>query len=77
MTNAFQIGQKVESTRMGSSSFYKRVRGTVTDIRNGFVEIDATEVIDRWSKSWERHPLSDGCSCAARIEDVISITPKP
>lgn len=46
MNNANQpkIGTQVEATRP-ADSFYKRVRGIVTGYRNGFILIEATEVI--------------------------------
>lgn len=62
----FQIGQQVHATKMATDSFYLEVKGTVTGIRNGYVLIDATEVKDRWSKKWEKHPTS--CSTACKIE---------
>lgn len=40
-------------------------------IRNGFVEIDATEVMDKWSIEFEQHPTS--CATAARIENVVTL----
>ena len=67
----FQIGQMVHATKMGSDSFYLEVKGCVTGIKNGFVEIQATEVKDRWTKKWEPHPTSCGTSC--KIENAILI----
>tara|TARA_R110000822_G_scaffold149775_2_gene288842 strand:+ start:422 stop:634 length:213 start_codon:yes stop_codon:yes gene_type:complete len=63
-----KIGDKVESIKMEQDSFYKAVKGTITDIRNGFAVIDATQVIDKWSKDWANHPSS--CSTSARLEDL-------
>jgi hypothetical protein len=65
------IGQEVIATKMASDSFYKQVRGTVTGIRNGFVEIKATKVISKWDDSWEDHPSS--CATSAKIENVASV----
>jgi hypothetical protein len=67
----FKVGQPVQANQMARDSFYKKVRGTVTSIRNGYVQISATEVIDKWSKAWEKHPTS--CATAAKIEHVEAI----
>lgn len=66
----FQVGQEVIATRMAPDSFYRQVRGTVTAIRNGFVCINATQVISKWGKTWEKHPTS--CATSAKIEHVIA-----
>ena len=67
----FAVGTKVKATRMGQDSFYKQVIGTVKYVRNGFVGIDATLVMSRWSKTFEPHPTS--CATSARIEDVVVV----
>ncbi len=67
----FAIGQEVIATQMASDSFYRQVRGIVTAIRNGFVHINATRVISKWSKTWEQHPTS--CATSAKIENVIAV----
>lgn len=62
-----KIGDKVEAT-MSSDSFYKKARGVVTEIKNGFVSFEATQVISKWSKTWENHPTS--CATSAKICNV-------
>jgi hypothetical protein len=64
----FEIGQLVEARITASDSFYKMVRGTVKRSKSGWVDIDATQVIDRWSKVWYDHPTS--CAISAKIENV-------
>ena len=66
---AFQIGQKVMAVKMAADSNYLQVVGTVTEIRSGFAQINATEVLDRFSKKWKQHPTS--CGCSAKIENVV------
>lgn len=67
----FKTGQKVKATKMESDSFYKQVIGTVQTVKNGFVEIKATEVMDKWSNKFKKHPTS--CVTATRIENVQAI----
>lgn len=66
---SFEIGQQVHATKMASDSFYLEVKGTVTGIRNGYVQINATEVKDRWSKKWKQHPTA--CATACKIEYAV------
>lgn len=63
------IGQEVIAIKMASDSFYKQVRGVVTGVRNGFVQIQATKVISKWSNEWDDHPTS--CATSARLENVV------
>ena len=65
-----QIGQRVKAVRMAKDSFYRQVIGTVTAIRNGYAQIEADTVMDRWSDSFERHPGT--CSTAALLSDVVA-----
>jgi len=67
---SIEIGSKVKAVRMAQDSFYKQVIGTVTDIRNGYVHIRATQVMDKWSKRFEAHPTS--CATSAKIADVVA-----
>lgn len=64
-----QIGTKIEATRP-ADSFYKKVRGTVTGYRNGFIMIQASEVISKWESKWSEHPTS--CAIGVHISDVIA-----
>lgn len=66
-----KIGQRVEITKMAKDSFYVRVRGEVTEVRNGFISVVADEVMDRWSRTWEKHPSS--CRTGGRKENVVAI----
>lgn len=61
-------GTKVHATIKSSDSFYAEVRGTVTGERNGRVLIEATEVMDKWSRVWKAHPTS--CRMSAPAGDV-------
>ena len=70
-----QIGQRVHAVKMAPDSFYLQVRGTLTGIRNGFAQIEATEVMDRGSKKWKEHPTS--CATSAKVENVVQLRPKP
>ena len=65
-----QIGSRVKAVKMAEDSFYRQVIGTVTGIRNGFVQIDATEVMTKWDRHFEQHPTS--CATSARIENVVA-----
>ena len=64
--NTITIGQTIHATKMANDSFYLEAKGVVTSIRNGFVNFEAVEVKDRWSKEWSRHPTS--CATATRLE---------
>jgi hypothetical protein len=66
-----RLGSRVKAVRMAPDSFYRQVIGTVTDIRNGYVEIDATEVMSKWDRSFERHPTS--CRTSAKLADVVAL----
>jgi len=67
-------GRKVRALRMGCDSFYQQVIGQVTEVRNGFVRIDATLIIDRWSKSNQFEPHPSSCSTSAKVADVEIIS---
>lgn len=56
---------------MAADSFYKQVIGKVSYVRNGFVGINATLVMDKWSTEFETHPSQ--CGTSARIEDVFPV----
>lgn len=64
------IGDKVKA-KMPEGSFYKYIMGTITAIKNGYVHIDATEVMSIWSGKFEKHPTS--CACSAKALDVVLI----
>lgn len=66
---AIRIGDRVEITEMPAGSFYKKVKGFVTEIRNGFVCLEADEVMSKWDKKYKKHPCK--CSTAGRIENTI------
>lgn len=54
---------------MASDSFYEEIKGRVMLVtEHGFVNIQAFEVKDKWSKQWHRHPTS--CITSARIANV-------
>ena len=63
-----KIGDRVIANKMPAGSIYTRVIGRVTGFKNGFVEIKATIVLDKWSTDFTKHPSS--CALAARIEEV-------
>lgn len=67
--STFTIGQRVQAVKMSPDSHYLQVIGSVTGIRNGFVQIEATEVLSRFTNKWQEHPTT--CSTAARIENVV------
>lgn len=71
MTNStFTIGQTIEATVTAPSSFYKRVIGEIVEIKsNGFIQIQATKVISKYSDSWKDHPTS--CGMSVKIENVV------
>jgi hypothetical protein len=64
------IGDKVKA-KLPDGSFYKAVVGTITAIKNGYVHIDATEVMSIWDDKLEKHPTS--CACSAKSLDVVLI----
>ncbi|GAB6121018.1 hypothetical protein [Dysgonomonas termitidis] len=66
---AIQIGERVEIVAMPEGSFYKKVKGIVTEIKNGFVTVQADEVMSKWGNEYKKHPST--CSTAGRIENVI------
>lgn len=70
-TQEFKIGQNIIANKMASDSFYKKVIGTVTSVRNGFVQIDATIVMSKWENEFKKHPTS--CATSAKIEDCLEI----
>ena len=54
---------------METTSFYQKVKGTVTNIENGFVYLEADEVMSKWDDKYKKHPSI--CSTAGRIENTI------
>lgn len=63
-----EIGDKVLA-EMPDSSFYKKVIGTVTGIKRGYVEIKATHVMSKWGNTFEQHPTS--CATSAKLGSVV------
>lgn len=51
-----KIGSIVEITEMPADSFYRKVKGIVTEIRNGFVRLEADEVMSKWDHKYKKHP---------------------
>jgi len=66
---AITVGSRVEIVEMANSSFYKRVKGIVTEIRNGYVYVEADEVMSKWDNKYKKHPGT--CATAGKIENVI------
>ena len=66
-----KIGNQVQSVQMPKDSFYKAVRGTIKDIRNGWATVEATQVIDKWSTSWENHPSS--CLTSVQLDNLQTV----
>ena len=66
----FKYGDIVRATKMPSDSFYKQVVGTVLYIRNGYVGISATAVLDKWNIDGI-FSHRDNLSVAAKECDVI------
>lgn len=62
------IGQTVECHAMPAGSFYTAVRGTVEKVSGDWVTIRATEVIDRWSITFQTHPSS--CMTSALLKNL-------
>lgn len=67
----FTNGTKIHATIRSNDSHYLEVRGTVTGERNGRILIEATEVMDKWSRQWKAHPTS--CRLGAPLADVRAI----
>lgn len=65
-----KIGDRVKANKMSSDSFYKQVIGNVTYIRNGFVGISATSVLDKWCTDG-KFTQRDNLSVAAKESDVV------
>jgi len=66
----FTIGQTIEATVNAPDSFYKRVIGKIVEIKsNGFIQIQATMVISKWSDSWKEHPTS--CGMAIKPQNIV------
>ena len=63
-----KIGNQAQSIQMPKDSFYKAVRGTIKDIKNGWATIEATQIVDKWSSSWEKHPSS--CLTSVKLENL-------
>jgi hypothetical protein len=63
----FQVGQMVVANKMPVDSFYKKVAGKIFVIKNGWIGIEATDVMDKWSSVFVKHPTS--CMIFAKIED--------
>lgn len=69
LKDAIMLGKRVEANITVNDSFYKSVRGIVTRVQaNGWVNIQADEVIDKWSETWEMHPTT--CATSAKIENT-------
>jgi len=68
MTINIKIGDKVLASKMPQDSFYEQAIGTVTDIRNGFVSIDATMILAKNTTKFEEHPTK--CSTSTKIENI-------
>lgn len=66
-----KIGDMARAEVMAADSFYKKVEGVISNIKNGWVHIQATRVISKWSKEWEDHPTS--CATSAKIENVVVV----
>jgi len=64
-------GDTVLIKDMANTSFYSQVKGFVTDVRNGFVYIDAVSVMPKWSDKFFQHPSK--LATSGRIEDTIII----
>lgn len=67
-----KIGDFVRTEKMASDSFYEKVQGVITDIRNGRAWIDATWVILKEEAEWRKHPGT--CSTSAKLEDCRVVT---
>lgn len=63
-----KVGSKVAAKITAPDSFYKAVEGTVTGIVDGWVGINATRVMSKWSRKMEAHPTS--VALAVKIENV-------
>ncbi len=61
---AIQVKQVVIVNQMPVDSHYLKVEGVVAGVKNGFIQIDTSRVMDRWSKLWSNHK----CSTASRVE---------
>lgn len=69
--SSLAIGNRIEATRP-SDSFYSRVRGVIVEeIKNGFVKINADEVVSKWNTKWEKHPGA-GCVVWVKLSDIVS-----
>lgn len=66
------VGKTVECHAMPEGSFYHAVRGTVEAVKNGWASVRATEVIDRWNITWQRHPSS--CMTSVKIVNLEIIS---
>ena len=64
-----KIGDKVRTTKMPESSHYLWVEGTITRIENGWADIRATFVQDKWSDTPHQHSTS--CATSAKIGDLV------
>ena len=64
----FTFNQMVQTSEMPSDSFYKKIRGFFIEEKDGWVKIEATHVIDKWSGQWENHPSS--CMVQVKKEHV-------
>ena len=69
MTQTFTVGQKVSVAKMANDSFYQKVQGVVTYVRNGMVGIDTILVMSKWDKSFKTHK----CSTSAPIASVVAL----
>jgi hypothetical protein len=66
-----QIGTQVKATIRSTDSFYKAVIGELVEVKNGWAKVRATQVMDKWSKSFEQHPTS--CLVHAYERDLEAV----
>lgn len=57
---------------MPEDSFYTKVKGAFKGLKNGRVDIEATEVISKWSDQWKDHPTS--CRTSGKAENTAILT---
>ena len=66
-----ETGTVIDAGKLSDSSFYSKVRAKITGFRNGFYQIEAFEVISKWSNEWEKHPSS--CSMNVKENQILKL----
>lgn len=65
----FKTNQEVTAIITASDSTMKAVKGNVVTVRSGFVDIQTTEVMNRWSNEFKARSMG----ISAKLENVEAV----